>query len=326
MSQFLTVTALNVDISYGVRDVRFINRDIKPGNEYLFDAKDLASFRRTLQKNAIYYGINGGGSGANTAYCMQRLGIPSSAVGKVGENYGRYMLRSLRGVDTSGVIKNGESSGICYVLLDGDERTDCIFPLVNDALTPNEITDYHKAIAQEASVLHLTSFFCSQGQGPLEFQLAMVENAPRATISFSPGVYCQRKEIIEPLLIRAKVLFLNRHEIHMLTGNDYKEGSQQLANTYPNINTIAVTLGGDGSYIHADKGFLAEPYKFKEGEEFVDPTGAGDVFAGVFLALRYLYDEPLKDCAAVANEFAAKSTTALGRKAYPAREDLRFLA
>lgn len=78
---------------------------------------------------------------------------------------------------------------------------------------------------------------------------------------------------------RADVLFANAEEARMLTGVNAREAAEMLGERY---RIAVVKCGADGALVAVDG---VVQHQRCEPVDGVDPTGAGDAFDGVFLAM-----------------------------------------
>ncbi|NIP66856.1 hypothetical protein GWN63_04610 [Candidatus Bathyarchaeota archaeon] len=254
-----------------------------------------------------------GGSAANTAVGLARLGVKVGFVGKVaGDREGRLLLEGFReeNVDTTGIVvsEKGRSGVVMgYVDKRGD-RALYVDPGVNDTLEFEEIgLEY----IQNTSILHLTSFV---GDRSFQTQREVIKRLSDVKISLDPGeIYARRgltalKSIVE----RSFVMFPNENEVKLLTGQNYERGSELLIQEGSNI--VAVTLGRRGCYItNGRETHLVEPYEV----EVLDTTGAGDAFCAGFI-YGLVKNRDLYECGRLGNFVASRCLQKVGaRKGLP---------
>lgn len=259
-----------------------------------------------------------GGSAANTAVGLARLGIKTGYIGKVSnDREGKLLLDNFKteGVDTRGVIVSKEDrSGVVIGFVDGKgERALYVDPGVNDTI---ELKEINLEYAGSAKILHLTSF---AGEKPFKAQKTLVETLSNIKVSLDPGELYARKGLatLKPVIKRSFVMFLNENEIKLLTGENYKEGSKTLVNE--GISIVAAKLGKRGCYVTDGKEtHLIEPYKVK----VVDTTGAGDAFCAGFL-YGLIKNKDLHECGRLGNFVASRCIREAGaREGLPKLSDL----
>ncbi|KAF5416056.1 MAG: putative sugar kinase [Candidatus Methanogaster sp.] len=248
-----------------------------------------------------------GGSAANTIAALARLGIRTGFVGRVGDDADGAYLRSEMakdGVDTRGIEVARGRTGSAIVLVDPDgERSMYVHPGVNDALS---LTPENLSCIKSARYLHLSSFV---GETVIDVQNEILDLS-KARISFAPGMLYVRRglDALRGIISNARVVFLNRDEMEMLTGSGYRGGAGELNEIGAEI--VVVTLGGDGCYIRTSDTEISIPGL---AARVVDTTGAGDAFSAGFL-YGLLADEPLGVCGRLGNFVAAKCIEAVGAR------------
>jgi ribokinase len=261
-----------------------------------------------------------GGSAANTAVGLARLGVKTGYIGKVAAGReGVFLLNAFgkEGVDTHGIVvsKTGRCGTVMGFVDQKGERALYLDPGVNDSLEFNEIDLEYVAGAE---YLHLTSF---AGEKPFRAQKKLVAALPDVKVSLDPGMIYARKGLgeLEPLIKSCFAVFPNRSELKILTGSDYKEGAEILLRE--GVEIVGVKLGGRGCYVtDGRESHLVEPYKVK----VVDSTGAGDAFCAGFLS-GLLKGETLRECGLLGNFVASRVLTKMGARAgLPRASDLPF--
>lgn len=307
--------AVNVDLIYHIDNFKILEKKkkgIEPGGEYIVSKPEFNDLLRLVEKHGSFIVKSGGGQSANTMFALANMGFEAGFIGKVGNDAnGQYLINSLKGVDTSRILKN-DVSGVCLIVIDEtNDRTIFIAPNANDSLTSNEID---KKYFKKIKFLHFTSFI---GNKPLQAQINLVNNL-HTKISFDPGeIYCCKgMRNIEKIINKTYILFITEKEINYLTKFDYYNGTKFLVEH--GVKIVACKMGDKGSYI-VHEGIEHEVPAIKT--KVVDPTGAGDVFAAGFLA-GLLMKKPILDCAKFATLCASESIKGRGREKYP---DKHFL-
>ena len=262
-----------------------------------------------------------GGSAANTAVGLARLGLKVGYIGKVADdNEGKFLLSDFKreNVDTRGVaISRNGISGIVFGFIDEEgNRALYVAPGVNDSLAFEEI---NLEYAGNAEFLHFTSFV---GEKPFVAQKKLLKAASDVKLSFDPGeLYARRGlTVMKPFLERCYVVSPNENELKLLTGKDYREGSKILLKEGASI--VAVKVGRRGCYVTDGKeGHLIEP----PDVERVDTTGAGDAFCAGFL-YGLIKGKDLYECGRLGNFVASRCITKIGaREGLPKLSDLQEL-
>jgi ribokinase len=237
-----------------------------------------------------------GGSAANTIYGLARLGVPAGFVGAIGDDAeGRLMLQDFEqvGVDVAHIrVKPGNRTGSALCLSDSlGRRSLYVVPGANDRLTADDIDlDY----VNQVKILHISSF---AGDQQLQVLRELMERLDLSVdVSFTPGTLFAARgiEALQPLLGRARLLFVNRDELRQLTAQDVIPGVETCLRQ--GCRTVVVTLGkGTTLELVGGNRISAVAYIKDAGREHViehsslgfaaeaDTTGAGDAFASGFL-------------------------------------------
>lgn len=236
----------------------------------------------------------GGGSAANTAAALARLGVPCRFVGTVGDDgYGRFAAASLEeaGVDVGSVGTTQQAPTVMVVVvipLDGD-RLIYVWPPTGGAhaaLEPGAAT----AGAVDAEWLHVSGI-CLRVSPAREALLAAMEQAQAAgvPVSFDLNLRLENwgwkdgfREVVMAAVARADVVVgAADDEIAALAGiDDPVEAALALAD---DERLVIARRGAEGAVGCSVDGVVAA-----SGLEVavVDTVGAGDVFNAGFIAAR----------------------------------------
>lgn len=302
--------ALNVDLTFSVPDKLLTQLGYKPGHEYLGNEEELEKLLSTLHSQGRHIHRSGGGSAANTAVALHRLGISTGYIGRAGDDQdGEFLLSSLEGVHKEAVFQAGRSGiAISLITEENRDRSLVIFPNTNDDLTFEQID---LSYINSVQFLHLSSFF---GNSPFEAQKKLVSKLPpNVSVSLDPGMPYVRRGLkaLKPLLHKTFILFLEKKELEILTKKGYYQGSRELLYMGPKI--VVCKMGSEGSHIFTyEDNFHVSPINVS----VVDTTGAGDVYAAGFLAY-LIRGKSLRECAQFATQIACISITGFGRSCYP---------
>ena len=251
-----------------------------------------------------------GGSAANTAVGLARLGVKTGYIGKVAiDNEGRFLLQSLEreGIDTTGVVISeiGRSGVVMGYVDPKGERALYVAPGVNNSLTSREVDPEY---VSSAKFLHLTSFV---GEEPFKAQINLLENLPeRVKVSLDPGhLYASKGlEKLRPLIRRLFVFMPNERELRAITGKGLYEGTEVLLEE--GVKMVVVKLGKRGCYINdGEKSLHIKAYEV----DVIDTTGAGDAFCAGFL-YGLLKNKGLRECGILGNFVASRCITRMGAR------------
>jgi len=260
-----------------------------------------------------------GGSAANTAVGLARLGCKVGFIGRVADDReGRMLLADLHRekVNTTGIrVVKERRSGTVMGFVDGrGERALYIDPGVNDQV---RFADMSIKYVLKARFLHLTSFV---GEKPFQAQKKLVESLTAGIkLSFDPGeLYARRGRALDPMVRKMYVIMPNWRELELLTGkSSYREGADSLIRK--GVETVAVKLGSKGCYVtNREESCSVESFKVK----VVDTTGAGDAFCTGFL-YGLISSRSLLECGRIGNFVASKCVMKMGaREGLPRLKEL----
>ena len=265
-----------------------------------------------------------GGSAANTAVGLARLGCKVGYIGKVGcDREGDVLIQDFcnEGVNTDSVVRaeQGKSGAVMGFVDKKGARALYVNPGVNDTINIDEVNARYAAQAQ---FLHLTSFV---GDESFQTQKKLLDAIPDSTkVSFDPGTLYARKGYLplEPIIRKTYALMPNVLELTILTGEiSYHKGADIMIDK--GVKIVAVKLGGDGCYVtDGHEQHLIEPFKV----DAVDTTGAGDAFCAGFL-YGLVNGKSLFECGRLGNFVASRCVMKMGARAgLPVAEDLELLS
>jgi len=231
-----------------------------------------------------------GGSAANVAVWASRCGLPTEFVGKIGrDRFGQLAQEDLtrEHVGAHFVETDAHLTGSVAVFVDHTgERSMVSGHGADFYLLPSELP--RQAIAS-ARHLHMTawSFFVDPPRAAAR-AAARIARESGATLSFDPGSFQMIGEMgVRQFLavtqdLGIDVLLPNKEEGSMLTGGltDPEEIAPALAELYPGA-LIMLKLDADGALVYQHGAGTHIP---AGTNNLVDATGAGDSFAGGFLA------------------------------------------
>ena len=269
------------------------------------------------------YSESCGGSAANTAVGLARLGCKVGYIGKVGrDREGDVLIQDFcsEGVNTDGVVRSeqGKSGAVMGFVNKKGARALYVNSGVNDTINIDEVNARY---ASQAQFLHLTSFV---GEESFQTQKKLLDKIAASTkVSFDPGaLYARRGYLaLEPIIRKTSVLMPNALELTLLTGEiAYRKGAEAMLGK--GVKIVAVKLGGDGCYItDGCEQHLIEPFKVN----VIDTTGAGDAFCAGFL-YGLVNGKSLLECGKLGNFVASRCVTKMGaRTGLPVAKDLKLL-
>ena len=231
-----------------------------------------------------------GGSAANVAVWAQRAGMSTRFIGKIGrDRFGQLAEEDLdrEGVEAHFVETDAHLTGSVAVFVDHTgERSMVSGHGADFYLLPQELP---RDIIRSSRHLHLTawSFFVDPPRAAVR-EAAHLAQAAGATLSFDPGSFQMIGEMgVRQFLsvtqdLGIDVLLPNKEEGSMLTGGltEPEDIAAALADLYPKA-LIMLKLDADGALVWENGHGTHVP---AGSNNLVDATGAGDSFAGGFLA------------------------------------------
>lgn len=249
-----------------------------------------------------------GGTMGNYVCATARLGLKTGIVSIVGDDtFGRMLKLEFKKdrIDTTHFDLRGNRQTPLTVVL-GDERNRRLL-LIPPGL-PLEVSDLDRAFLQRASLIHMHLF-------DLNVCYACADIAKGAKIVFSIDLELQRlkaanRKDLDKLLSLCDIVYCNKHALKYLTGlSSVKKAGRKLIEKGP--ERLIVTLGAEGGLGIDRNGeeYQVSPYSVPA----VDPTGAGDAFAGA-CSFGYLMDWPMKVSMELASAASAMAITKLGAR------------
>ena len=274
--------------------------------------------------------LHGGGSAANAAVALARLGIDVSFVGTIGDDgYGRWILEDFKkeGVDSRGVslVRDAFTPMVVALIEPDGERHIVVWPheggahfqLRPDAIRPSNL--------ENAAWLHTTGM-CLRASPACEAILYAMQMAHEEGLTVSLdlnlrleawGLDERTRDVVDRAIALADVVFGNaEEEIMPLTGVDQ-------------VDQAALKLSGGERVVIARQGKMGAVLA-AEGETFhvpafqaevVDTLGAGDAFNGGFITAR-LENLGFRQATIWGHAAAAHKIGRVGARNLPSKEEL----
>lgn len=218
-----------------------------------------------------------GGSGANMAAAVARLGKSVRFIGRLGDDEGGKILWEAfqqEGVDLAGIrIEKGTRSASCFIAVDSQGNRE-IYCLGGIAIYDHP-QDLSSNWFEDLKVLIIADAY------PEVALTAIALAGEQTQIIFTPGGLMAGlpQQELDPLLSNVNVLIVSRVEAEKISGcKAMDEAIQQLAKRGPKV--VIITLGEQGILLWDGKETVAVPAF--EPAKVIDTTGAGDTFSAGF--------------------------------------------
>jgi len=241
------------------------------------------------------------------------------------DDFGKLVLKRLKddGVDTSCVRKTEITTGAAFVRYLPDGNRQFIFhPGAAGFLRPQDIRpEYFSKI----KVFHITgsSIFISPSSFRACEKALGIAVKNNAIVSFDPNI---RKEMvsfkqniakINTFLKHTKIFFTTEEEVFLLFGK--KPINVIVENLLKSgVEIIVIKKGEKGSDIFSEKGKIEIPAL---NVKVIDPTGAGDTYAGAFIAC-YCLGKHISECGKIASITASLKCTRQGPMSIPEYKEI----
>jgi tagatose kinase len=232
-------------------------------------------------------------SGAPAIFADQaaRCGSPTLIISAVGDDgFGTMNLRRLQasGVDTSQVrVLADATTGVAFVTYRHDGSREFIFHIANAACGRIDEEFVHEAMFHECAYFHVMgSSLYNQGMYRSIRRGLQYARQAGSVVSFDPNLRpeIQRDELARAQLIEilahAHIVLAGEHELLPLTGVS-DEAASVAALLRASAQLVIIKRGARGATLYTNGQTL---HSGLPSVEEVDPTGAGDCFAGTLIA------------------------------------------
>ena len=252
-----------------------------------------------------------GGSAANTITCTSILGMPSSFIGKIGDDELGHLFKSDQeqyGVKTR-LLYGEHSSGRSMVFVTGAnaERTFAVYLGAALDLVPS---DLRKEWFEGYDYFHIEGYLVQNQQlirRAVEYahEAGCIISLDMASYNVVESNLAFLHDIVEKYV---DIVFANKTESKAFTKlSDPVEALDEISRL---CSIAVVKVGKDGSWIKSgDERHFIEAWP----ADTVDATGAGDTYAAGFLYAHSL-GMPLKVCGEAGSIIAAKVVEVVGTK------------
>jgi sugar/nucleoside kinase (ribokinase family) len=263
-----------------------------------------------------------GGAAAYTSFAAKRLDSTASVISKVGGHFPEAYLwwMGQEGIDLSGVRKLAGEPTTCFELTYSKDLSERTLKLKSKGptLSPDDVPKDFRAKA-----IHIAPIAD-------EIPYEMVERLRGCgdVLSLDPqGLlrsFDEAGKVIENFSVDTRIFSLiniyksSQNEIYALTGEpELKPAIKAIHDV--GVETVIVTLGAKGSVLSVE----GTQYNIEAcpSQILVDPTGAGDVFIGSFLA-EYLRQKESLWCASVGSAASSCVVEGLGPTYFGNKEEI----
>lgn len=222
--------------------------------------------------------MQGGGPVATALVALSRLGITTSFIGKISDDYfGNFITKGLReeGVNTDHiVIEKGKRSQFAFIPIEkrSGERTIFWSRATVSPFNPEEV---NKDLISSARLLHLDELMI---EGSLE--AAQCARCAGVSVVVDAGSY--REGSLQVVALADYYItsedFVSQYSQTDVTEEVVRNVARELLRLGPKV--VIVTLGAQGSLtVTKNECFFLPAFQV----DVVDTTGCGDVFHGAFI-------------------------------------------
>ncbi|MEM3442447.1 MAG: PfkB family carbohydrate kinase [Candidatus Bathyarchaeia archaeon] len=253
-----------------------------------------------------------GGSAAYVSLSATRLGSKASIISKVGGDFPKAYLWWLKeeGVDLSGVARVADAQSTRFELKYNDDFSNRILRLKSRAPSIT-IDDTKKSL--KAKALHIAPI-----AGEITYETVEGLKGCADVLSLDPqglirdfdgdGNIVGNKPVDKRILEFVNIYKSTLEEIKAVSGLSDLQSAFKAIHDF-GVETILVTMGLRGAVMSIEKTTYNIP-AFPTGN-VIDPTGAGNVFIGSFLA-DYIRGEDIVWCAYVGSAAASIAVESVG--------------
>lgn len=309
MKSILGIGNALTDILAVLEDDTLLSRyNLPKGSMQHVDKETGEKIWKALKNRGVQYVA--GGSAANTITATAVLGMPSTFIGKVGNDELGSLFKSdlSRNGIKSTLFKGSVPSGraMVFITAPNAERTFAVYLGASIEMGPQDLSPEQ---FQGHHYFHIEGYLV-QNHGLLRKAVELAKEAGMI-ISIDMASYNVVESNLAFLyeIIRdyVDIVFANETEAQVFTKMEPRKALDQLAKI---CDIAVVKIGKDGSMIKS-----GNEYHYIEAwpADTIDATGAGDIYAAGFL-FAHSHGLSLKDCGEVGSIVAAKVVEVIGPK------------
>ena len=234
-----------------------------------------------------------GGAPANFLAALNRFGMKTALLGKVGDDaFGRLLLGTLAagGIDTRGIVTDpAVFTTLAFVTFDAGGDREFSFARKPGADTQLAAEEINFSMIDEAKVFHFGTLSLTGEPAKTATRRAVAYAKDRGKlITFDPNLRKplwnsqeEAKAQMEWGLSQADIVKISDEEADFLWGISPEAGAEKLLAEY-GVKLAFVTCGADGCVCRNRNASFSEPAL--SGIQVSDTTGAGDIFGGSAVA------------------------------------------
>lgn len=256
--------------------------------------------------------LHSGGCAANTGVALQKIGVDTGIIGKVGnDGLGDFMVGAIErnGIDPTGIVRDpsvGTSGTMVMVHSDGERSF--IHYLGANATLVEEDVDF--GLLEGTRILHVAGSFLMPGLDG-EPTARILKKAQEMGITTSLDTAWDSKgrwmSLLKPCLPHMDYAVPSIEEARQVTGKQDPADVAKVLMDY-GVKIVALKMGSEGCYIRSSDTELRIPIFEVEA---IDALGAGDCFAAGFLT-GVIHGWDLEKTGRFANAVGALCVMALG--------------
>ncbi|MEV0398758.1 carbohydrate kinase [Actinoallomurus sp. NPDC050550] len=237
-----------------------------------------------------------GGSPANVAVGLARLGVSTRMIARIGEDpFGRTLRAHLvrNGVDTGAVVPAAEPSSVAFVHHEENGAPSYDLRLAGTADWQWTAGELARVALGDVAALHVGSLAMVLPPGAEMLADLARQARETATVSYDPN--CRpdvmerlpdARSRIESLLRTADIVKISDADLEWLRpGVSPRRFAADLVEGTPGVSVVIVTLGAEGALVTAPN--LPPLHLPAYPVEVVDTVGAGDSYMSTVLAGLY---------------------------------------
>ncbi len=257
-----------------------------------------------------------GGSPANLATNLARLGVPVALVASVGDDsLGRFLQREVArvGVQARLAARDDRPTSVVTVARSAGTPDFAVYRMADRDLRPDQLPDH---LLSRARLFHTSGFALSRepSRGTLLAAAARARDLGLAVsidINFAPRTATRRAEqqdAARRYLALGPLVKCSQDDLARLWGHTADDTAEADRLRSLGASVVCLTRGADGALVVWDGGSAEVP---AQPVDAVDATGAGDAFWSGFLAA-WLAGQAPPDCARAGSRMAALKLARVG--------------